>query len=153
MLPHSLGPIDVDLIAFGDEYRSRNLSVSKADILDFSSYYDPLFHHTNEEICDKKGIRLSASGIHVLALCQKLACEIFYARLMYVVGSEIYSYKMRRPLYPDEDFSILLRVLDKNNHKTDGNKKWVSLSITILADDGGRIGEYSIVVLASSSWG
>lgn len=152
LIPHGHGPIDVESIAFGDEYRSRSLSVSKEEILDFSGYYDPLFHHIGEETCALKGIQLSASGIHILALCQKLACEVFYGRLVYVVGSEISSYKMRRPLYPDESFSILLRVLDKTSHKTDNNKKWVSLSITILADSGARIGEYFIVVLALSSW-
>lgn len=88
-----------DDLALGQVLDLGSHTVDEGEIVDFASQWDPLAIHTDAQVAAGGPFQgLIASGIHTLAILQRLAVTSHYSRWAIVAGREIRSMRMLRPV-------------------------------------------------------
>ncbi|MDO5628897.1 MAG: MaoC/PaaZ C-terminal domain-containing protein [Mobilicoccus sp.] len=92
-------------LIYGDELElgvERDLgshTVTEEELLDFGRRWDPLPFHTQPDVAEQGPFGgLITSGVHTVAILQKLAVEAEYSRWAILAGREIRAVKLLRPV-------------------------------------------------------
>jgi acyl dehydratase len=92
-------------IALGDWTPSR------AEIIAFASQWDPQSFHLDEEAAARTPIGgLFASGMHSMAILQRLTVDGFYGRAAVIAGRRIRDVRFVRPVRPGMQLTGALQI-------------------------------------------
>lgn len=101
-------------IALGDHH------VTREEIVEFGAQWDPQPFHLSEELAAATPLgELVASGMHVLAVFQRLACIGFFRDAPIVAGRGFEALRLHRPVRPGTTLTGSL-VIDRLEPRPDG---------------------------------
>jgi len=113
-----------DTIALGTE------QFTKAEILSFAEKYDPQWFHLDEEAATESVFGgLVASGLQTVCLCNRMATEEFYSDSALVGGNRL-KIKFPRPVWPGDEISFAMEVVNKEDREDYPDHGKVTLWLT-----------------------
>lgn len=129
-------------LAIGRCFPFRAYLIEQAEIIDFAERFDPLFIHIDPAAAANGPFGgIIASGLHTMAIYQRLIVEAMWSQVAGVAGRRIES-EFERPVRPGttltgqaEIAAVALRPEKKNalvtvrSYLTDGNKPVLSVSL------------------------
>lgn len=123
-----------DDLAPGDVFGLGSYTVSTDELTGFAEQWDPQFFHVDGDAADR-GLfgGLIASGIHTMAVFQRLSVAGFWGRSATIAARGIREVRFVRPVRPGSTLSG--RLVVENVRHRDG-RSLVTVSGT-LADDAG----------------
>ncbi len=90
----------------GEHYAIGSHRVTEEEIRDFASSWDPQFFHLDAEASAAGPFGgIIASGIHTLAIFQKLIVEACFSDWNIIAGKEIRGLEFLRPVRPGDELS------------------------------------------------
>ena len=104
----------------GEVFESpRAIRVTREAIFDFAREWDPQIYHL-DEVAAKTSFAsgLSASGIHSLALAQKLVHESGFFEISPVVGMNIGDIELLRPVMADDEVRVRVTIAAMRESKS-----------------------------------
>lgn len=88
-----------DELVLGEELDLGSHTVTEAELVEFARSWDPLPFHTEAEVAAQGPFGgLITSGVHTVAILQRLAVAAHYSRWAIVAGREIRLVKLLRPV-------------------------------------------------------
>lgn len=102
-----------DDLAPGDVFELGSYTVSPEELTDFAAQWDPQFFHVDRDAADR-GLfgGLIASGIHTMAVFQRLSVAGFWGRSATIAARGIRDVSFVRPVRPGSTLSGRLVVED-----------------------------------------
>jgi acyl dehydratase len=106
--------------AIGEVFESpRSIRVTREAILEFAREWDPQIYHIDEEAAESSFAKgLSASGIHSLALAQKLVHESGFFKISPVAGINIGDIELSRAVVADDEVRVRVTILAMRGSKS-----------------------------------
>lgn len=106
------GVLYAEDIVVGSEFEFGTRTLTEAEIIEYARAWDPLPIHI-DPVAAKDGPfgGVIASGLHTLAVYQRLMVEAFGRRLANKAGKEL-EIKMRRPVRPAMTLTGRTKILD-----------------------------------------
>lgn len=102
-----------DDIAVGTTYRLGTARVTEQDILEFATAWDPQYFHIDPQAAASSPYGgLIASGIHTVAVLQRLAVEAVYNHWATIAARGIRDLRFTRPVRPGTELTGALVVAD-----------------------------------------
>jgi acyl dehydratase len=112
--------IRAEAVRVGDLWRSERRLVSREEILEFGRLWDPLPIHTDESLAREGHFGdVIASGIHSLAILQRLATDTVYYRLPVLAARGLASVRFLRPLFAGTEVWAQLSVIETRPERDD----------------------------------
>lgn len=102
-----------DDVVVGDVFVSDPRVVSKQEIIEFASEWDPQPFHVDEAYAAQTGLGLIGSAIHSLALAAKLGNEVAGGPNSTIAGLGWDEVRMRAPLRPGDHVRVRIVVESK----------------------------------------
>nr|WP_240945238.1 MaoC/PaaZ C-terminal domain-containing protein [Rhodococcus sp. HNM0569] len=100
-------------MAVGDVVELGSHTVSKAELLDFAGAWDPQEFHVEPEAAEKGWFGgLIASGIHSMAVLQRLSVDGWYRDVSVICGRDLRDVRFLRPVRPDDTLTGSIVVDD-----------------------------------------
>lgn len=100
-------------LAVGDVVELGSHTVSEAELLDFAGTWDPQAFHVDRDAAEKGWFGgLIASGIHSMAVLQRLSVDGWYRDLSVICGRDLRDVRFWRPVRPDDTLTGSIRVDD-----------------------------------------
>lgn len=129
--------IYADDLSVGDVYDLGSHTVTTEELTDFASRWDPQFFHVDEDAA-RDGLfdGLIASGIHTMAVFQRLSVAGFWGRSATVAARGIREVRFLSPMRPGTTLVGRL-VIEDVRHRDD--RSLVSVSGTLDEDTGRRV--------------
>jgi acyl dehydratase len=123
-------------------------TVTEADIVSFARQYDPLAIHVDPALARESPLGVfCASGIHTLAIAQRLLCEAILLHTRLVAGGGIDEVRMRVPVVPGDSLGVRIRVGDAWPHARRTECAWIVFLIDVLRHDERVVLDYRLTVL------
>lgn len=119
----------------GDVHDCGTARADREEMIAFASTYDPLAVHTDRDAPSPFG-GVIASGVHTLALSQRLAVEAFYADSALVAALGMADIRLPTPLRPDRELSVRLEVQDARPSERHDGRGVVTTRRTCETADG-----------------
>lgn len=124
-----------DDLAPGQQFPFGHYTVSEADILDYARQWDPIYIHTDPDAARDAGLGgVIASGLHTLAIYQRLAAAALWSRVAGGAG-RTFDVRFRRPVPPGTTLTGHIRVDSVTPRPERGNAAVVTTS-QLTCDDG-----------------
>lgn len=118
-------------VGYVDEFGGR--TVTRAEIIEFASKYDPQPFHINAEAASESVFDgLVASGVHTVALCNRMTVDYFFQDTAVAGGPGIEAVSMPRPVEPGDTLSVRVEIADKKPLESRPGKGLVKLDQTGL---------------------
>ena len=90
-----------DDITVGDVYPFGEYTVTREEIVEYAQKWDPQWFHTDVDAAESGPFGgVIASGIHTMAICQRLAVAAVFDRWQTICGRELTNVQFRRPVRP-----------------------------------------------------
>lgn len=132
----------------GRTWRHGHCIVTEADIVSFARQYDPLEIHVDPVLARESPLGVfCASGIHTLAIAQRLLCEALLLRTRLVAGGGIDEVRMRAPVVPGDRLQVRIRVEKGWPHPGKPQCAWIALLVDVLRHDECVVLDYRLTVL------
>ncbi|WP_286263680.1 MaoC/PaaZ C-terminal domain-containing protein [Thalassotalea atypica] len=97
----------------GTSFSYGDYLVTEKEIIEFASQYDPFDFHVDPVKANESPLgSLIASGIHTLAIKQRLTVKHVYSTWHVFAGKQIANCRFVRPVYPNDTLSVELVVLE-----------------------------------------
>lgn len=111
-------------------------TVSEEEILDFATQWDPQWFHTDKEAAES-GVfgGLIGSGVHTLAICQKLVVASTFDRWNVIAGKSMRDIQFLRPLRPGDTVTGTLSI---DNVVLDHRSRGLVTTTARLEDSNGK---------------
>lgn len=125
-----------DDLTVGAVYDLGSYTVTAEEVTSFAERWDPQFFHVDEEAA-RRGLfdGLIASGIHTLAVFQRLSVAAFWSRSATVAARGIRDVRFLNPMRPGS--TVAGRLVVEDVRPRDEHRSLVSVS-GHLEDEGGR---------------
>lgn len=102
----------------GQCFTSNSYQISKQEIIEFATKYDPQIFHTNEELAKNSFFgTLVASGWHTAAITMKLIIESDMKVKNGMIGAGV-EVSWPKPTYPDDILTVYSTILELNEPKS-----------------------------------
>lgn len=125
-----------DGLRAGDRVDLGRHTITEAEILSFGTRWDPVFIHTDPDAAAASELGgVVASGLHTLAIYQRLAVRAFWSRFTGGIGSG-FEIRFRRPVFPETTLTGHLTVRSVEPIPERGDAKVVITAE--LVDDADR---------------
>lgn len=99
-------------VGYTDAFGGR--TVPRSEIIEFASQYDPQPFHVNAEAASESVFdSLVASGVHTVALCNRMTVDNFFRDTAVAGGPGIKDVSMPRPVEPGDTLSVNIEITDK----------------------------------------
>lgn len=124
-------------IAVGETHEYGPKTLSREEIIDFARKYDPLPFHL-DDVPEGASVfeGVVASGIHTIAICQRLMADTFYTNTTVMGGPGIKKAQMMNPVYPGDELAVTAEVLDKRPLESRPELGMVELEQTVANQHG-----------------
>ena len=88
--------------------------VTREEVIEFASRYDPSSHHTNDEAAAANPIfgKLCASGAHTIAMTTRMLVDYWRERGHTGMGSRGFAVQFLRPVFPGDLLSCQFEATD-----------------------------------------
>jgi acyl dehydratase len=126
-----------DDLSHGDAYELGSHTVTKEELVDFASVWDPQSFHVDEAVAEK-GIfgGLIAGGVHTLSVFQRLSVLGFWAQTATIAARGMRDVRFLSPVRPDA--TLVGRLVIEEVQPRDASRSLVSVAGTLDAE-GGRV--------------
>ena len=127
----------------GDTFEFGSVKVTKSEIIEFASQFDPQPFHVDEEAAEESMFgELVASGLHTLCLSVRLFVEGFVQAddgiaNMGALGMD--ELRWHQPVRPGETLSLRVEVLDKSPSSSRSDRGYVDFGRTVTNDAGDEV--------------
>ncbi|MFJ7954647.1 MaoC family dehydratase [Lysinibacillus sp. NPDC096418] len=119
----------LDEFTIGDMFETKPYQLTKEDIMRFAGEFDPQYMHLDEEKANQGRFNgIIASGIHTLAISFKLWVEEGKYGEDVIAGTRMNNIRFIKPVYPDDELYIIVKVIDKKATKNETGILTVLLS-------------------------
>ncbi|MGE7131962.1 MaoC family dehydratase [Lysinibacillus xylanilyticus] len=119
----------LDEFTIGDVFETKPYKLTKEDIMRFAGEFDPQYMHLDEEKAKQGRFNgIIASGIHTLAISFKLWVEEGKYGEDVIAGTRMNDIRFIKPVYPDDELHIIVKVIDKKAIKNETGILTVLLS-------------------------
>ncbi|MFJ7649172.1 MaoC family dehydratase [Lysinibacillus sp. NPDC097279] len=119
----------LDEFTIGDVFETKPYKLTKEDIMRFAGEFDPQYMHLDEEKANQGRFNgIIASGIHTLAISFKLWVEEGKYGEDVIAGTRMNNIRFIKPVYPDDELHIIVKVIDKKATKNETGILTVLLS-------------------------
>jgi len=124
-----------DALEIGSEYIGESVAVTEADIIDFAKVWDPLPIHTDPEAGKAAFGSVTASGLHVLALKQRL---LRHGPLNdHLVASFGYDeVRFLKPVRPNDTLTLRMKWIEKRRSESKPGRGIVKVQLSLVNQDG-----------------
>ncbi|MDR9746445.1 MULTISPECIES: MaoC family dehydratase [Paenibacillus] len=113
----------------GEAYRTESIQLSKKDIIDFAKIYDPQYMHIDEAKAKEGRFgSLIASGMQTMSTSFKLWVELGVYGEEVVAGTGMNNIKFIKPVFPDDEISVLSEVIELSPRRSSGGIVTVRLT-------------------------
>jgi acyl dehydratase len=132
-----------DDLAAGQVFALGSHTVSTAELTSFATTWDPQFFHVDPDAAEN-GLfdGLIASGIHTLAVFQRLSVAAFWGRAATVAARGIREVRFLRPMRPETTLVGRLTIEDVSHR--DATRSLVSVSGRLDEESGGQVLSMSV---------
>lgn len=132
----------------GRTWTHGHRAVTEAEIVSFAQQYDPLEIHVDPARAREGPLGVfCASGIHTLAIAQRLLCEAILLHTRIVAGGGIDEVRMRVPVVPGDSLGVRVRVGEARPHARRTECAWIVLLIEVLRHDERVVLDYRLTLL------
>ncbi|GAA4282713.1 hypothetical protein GCM10022261_02440 [Brevibacterium daeguense] len=124
-------------LPIGETLELGSYTVTEEEIIAFAQQWDPQYFHVDREAAaasDFGGI--IASGIHTVAIFQRLCVENFFSRFDIIAGRKVSELQFKRPVFPG---AVLRGEVLINSVTPAGPGRAAFTSTGTLVDDRGRL--------------
>lgn len=126
-------------LTVGRRFGFGTCQVTRDEVIDFARRYDPQPYHLNDEAAAANPIfgRLSASGLHTMAMANRLVHD-GYARegIRPVAGGGVDALRLLRPVFPGDTLRVELTVVEARPLKSRPGLGVVDMSTTVINQAG-----------------
>ncbi|WP_340029556.1 MaoC family dehydratase [Paenibacillus sp. FSL H7-0940] len=96
----------------GQRYETTSLALSKSDIIEFATSYDPQYMHLDEEKAKQGRFgSLIASGMQTMNISFKLWIEVGVYGEHVVAGTGMNNIQFLKPVFPDDELHVIAEVI------------------------------------------
>ncbi|WP_349826804.1 MaoC/PaaZ C-terminal domain-containing protein [Brevibacterium litoralis] len=89
-------------LPIGEEIDLGTFHVTEDAIIEFAQQWDPQYFHIDRDAAASSDFGgIIASGIHSVAIFQRLCVEGFYGRYDIIAGRKVTDLRFHRPVFPD----------------------------------------------------
>lgn len=97
----------------GDVWEMESPPISKQEIIEFASRFDPQYFHTDEEAASHSPYGgLIASGWHTVSLCMRMICDRYLLNAVSHGSPGVSQIRWLRPVRPGDRLKLRLTVLE-----------------------------------------
>jgi acyl dehydratase len=123
-------------MAVGDVAEHGSKTMTKAEIIEFATRYDPQPFHLDEEAAKETMFGgLAASGWHTAAVCMRLLVDGVLRDQASMGAAGVDELRWKRPVYPGDTISVRVEVLEKEPDPNDPTRGRVRSKLTGLNQD------------------
>jgi len=113
-------------IAVGDTEEFGEYHVTKEEIIEFASQYDPQPFHTDEEAAKESAFgELVASGWHTAAICMRLLVDNMMDKRASMGARGVDELRWKQPVRPGDTLHLRTEVVDKRRSESDPGRGYV----------------------------
>jgi acyl dehydratase len=124
-------------IEVGDTDEFGEYHVTKEEIIEFASKYDPQPFHTDEEAAKESAFgELVASGWHTAAICMRLLVDNMMDKRASMGARGVDELRWRQPVRPGDTLHIRTEVVDKRRSESDPGRGYVDNRMEGVNQDG-----------------
>lgn len=110
-VPHSAGRLPAEQIPVGVEQHLGSYTVSEEEVIAFGHEWDPQYFHIDADAAEGSDFGgLIASGIHTLAVFQRLSVKGALIHYDIVAGRQLRSVRFLLPVRPGDTLTGTMRV-------------------------------------------
>lgn len=121
----------------GEEIRTRGVTLTDGDIIDFALKFDPQPFHLDAEAARQSIFGgLIASGFHTMALTFRMFCQTNALAASSLGSPGIDEVRWLQPVRPGDTLSVVVRVLDTRASTSKPDRGIVNLQYTTLNQRG-----------------
>ena len=122
----------------GAKRTSGNYAVTREEVIDFATKYDPQPFHLSDEAAAKTYFgRLSASGWHTAAMMMRMLVDSMTEVSRAGLGSPgLDELRWLRPVYPGDTLSVATEVIDKTPSKSRPDMGSFRSRVSVINQDG-----------------
>jgi len=119
----------LDEFTIGEVFETKPYKLTKENIMRFAGEFDPQYMHLDEEKASQGRFNgIIASGIHTLAISFKLWVEDGKYGEDVIAGTRMNNIRFIKPVYPNDELHIIVKVIDKKATKNETGILTVMLS-------------------------
>ena len=120
----------------GEKLHLGSHTVTEEEIISFAQQWDPQYFHVDSEAAKSSEFgQLIASGIHTMAIFQRLSVENFFSRYDIIAGRDISQLRFERPVFAG---TVLHGTATIDSVKPVGPGRAIFSSTGVLVDNDGR---------------
>lgn len=124
-------------LPIGDVLDLGAYTVTEEEIVAFAQVWDPQYFHVDREAAATSNFGgIIASGIHTMAIFQRLCVANFFSRYDIIAGRKISELRFNRPVFPG---TILRGQMMINSVESAGPGRAAFTSTGTLIDEQGRL--------------
>ena len=143
---HPPKPLSFADLKIGSEYWSVPYAFTKDGVVAFAREWDPQAYHIDDAAAENSIFgRLSVSGIHTLAVSQRVFNDLGLFRGIGLAGIGIENLRWRRPVYPDD--TVRVRGLVQSITPSGDGRAVVSIATEVLNQEDVVALRYDLLVL------
>lgn len=136
-------PIYADDLVPGQVFDFSRYPLSEAEIVDYARQWDPVYIHADPEAAQAGPLGgVIASGLHTLAIYQRLAVEALWSRVVGGAGRS-FDVRFRRPVRPDTTVTGRA-VVESVTSRPDRGDAIVVVTSELVGDDGEVVLQISV---------
>lgn len=124
-------------IEVGETHEFGEYHVTKEEVLEFASQYDPQPFHTDEEAAKDSAFgELVASGWHTAAICMRLLVDNHLEDRASMGARGVDELRWRQPVKPGDTLHLRTEVVDKRRSESDSRRGYVDNKMQGINQDG-----------------
>ncbi|QCJ47102.1 MaoC family dehydratase [Haloprofundus sp. MHR1] len=119
-------------LAVGDAFETGGRTVTRAEIIAFADRYDPQPFHVDAEAVEESVFDdLVASGLHTMALANRLVTDDFYAHTSVMGGTGIEEANFLAPVRAGDTLSVRVEIVGKRASASKPDRGLVTVEQTV----------------------
>ena len=128
-------------LQIGETFTTDCLTISKQDILEFATDFDPQPYHLNSEAADDSIFGgLCASGWQVTALMMRLLTDSFVKRHIDLLGADgVARLRWRKPVFAGDTLSSVITVSGRTAPSSDPRFGRIDCEVEVANQDGAAV--------------
>jgi acyl dehydratase len=103
----------------GRVWEMQGPTLSKEEIVEFASHFDPQYFHVDEEAAERSAFGgLIASGWHTVGICMRLICEAYLLEAASLGSPGVKEVRWLKPVRPGDRLRLRMTVLESKLSRT-----------------------------------
>jgi acyl dehydratase len=132
-----IADLTFDDLESGDRFDLGVCPVTREDVLDFASRYDPQPQHLDDDggVDNPLFDRLAASGWHTASLMNQVVGPLFKrTRIVGLAGAGIEELRWLRPVYAGESLEVTLEILSARPSRSNPDRGLINMLVEARND-------------------